>query len=75
MSGNEVAKAIEEVNTRNIKTGIDYNNDTRRIVKECETKIEHHGKRIDAQNKVIALMEKSILNLQMQSYILLLYIK
>ena len=49
----ENRQAFEEVTTKNVKTGIDYSTETRRLFRELEVKIEHLEKVVRSQGEII----------------------
>jgi len=60
----EGRKIFEETTTKNVKTGIDFANDTRRLFRELEDKVIHLGKAIRQQDITIEDLRKSLAVIQ-----------
>ena len=49
----ENRKAFEEVTTKNVKTGVDYSTDTRKLFRELEKKVEILENIVRSQSAII----------------------
>ena len=49
----ENRKAFEEVTTKNVKTGVDYSTDTRKLFRELEKKVEILESMVRSQSVII----------------------
>jgi methyl-accepting chemotaxis protein len=56
----EGRKIFEETTTNNVKTGIDFANDTRRLFRELEDKVTHLTNIVRQQEQTIEDLGKSL---------------
>ena len=60
----ELRKAFEEVTTRNVQATVSHSNETRRIVRELEKKIELLEGIVRNQNTIIDSLRLQLANVQ-----------
>jgi chaperonin cofactor prefoldin len=65
----EIAKASEEVATRNVLAAIQHSNETRKIVKELATILDALQNRVRVQNEEIKQLREQLSKLQQQFYL------
>jgi len=60
----ETRKIFEDVTTNNVKTGIDFANDTRRLFRELEDKVTHLSNIVRQQEATINDLRLSLVVIQ-----------
>ena len=60
----ETRKIFEDVTTNNVKTGIDFANDTRRLFRELEDKVTHLSNMVRQQEETINDLRLSLVVIQ-----------
>ncbi len=64
----ELRLAFEEVTTNNVKAVVDHSNETRKIVRELEDKLNSLGDLIRNYDTTIDLLKQQITHLQMKMF-------
>jgi hypothetical protein len=64
----ENRKAFEEVVTSNVRTGIDYSKETRRLFRELEMKLDNLDGMIRTQNTVIEGLRLQLAGVQAELF-------
>jgi len=64
----ELRKVFEETTTRNVNTMLDHGNETRKIVRELQEKVNQQDATIREQNKTIEALKLQLSNVQMKLY-------
>jgi chaperonin cofactor prefoldin len=64
----ELRKVFEEVTTKNVKTVVDYSTDTRKIVRDLQTKVDSQDKQIVLLNKLINDLRSQLAVIQAEVY-------
>ena len=64
----EMYRGFEELTARNVKAGIYYGNETRRLVRETQLKITALESQLRQANQAIEELRKLIVNLQIKAY-------
>lgn len=65
----QIKKAMEEVTTRNVSAAIQHSNETRRLFRALEIKINTNEQIIRSQNEKINNLQKQVSALQARLYI------
>ena len=60
----ETRKIFEETTTNNVKTGINFANDTRRLFRELEDKVTHLSNIVRQQEETIDALRLSLVVIQ-----------
>lgn len=64
----ELRLVFEETTTRNVQAMLDHGNETRKLVRELQEKVNKQDETIREQNKVIQAFKLQLANLQMEVY-------
>ncbi len=64
----ELRKAFEEVTTNNVKAAVAHSNETRRLVRELEGRVQSLDDLIRNYDNTIDLLKKQITNLQIKMF-------
>jgi 6-phosphogluconate dehydrogenase (decarboxylating) len=64
----ELRKVFEETTTRNVNTMLDHGNETRKIVRELQEKVNQQDATIREQNKTIEALKLQLSNVQIKLY-------
>ncbi len=64
----ELRKVFEETTTRNVNTMLDHGNETRKIVRELQEKVNQQDATIREQNKSIESLKLQLSNVQIKLY-------
>lgn len=64
----ELRKAFEEVTKRNVQASIDFGNETRKMVRELEIKIQNLENLIINKDGIIKELQKQVAFLQQKMY-------
>jgi hypothetical protein len=64
----ELRKAFEDVTTRNVKAAVEYSNETRKLVNDLVTKVDHLEKALIDKDKVINGLRMQIASIQQKLY-------
>ncbi len=64
----ELRLAFEEVTTNNVKAVIEYSSETRKLVRDLESKIESLDNLIRNYDTTIDLLKQQIVHLQMKMF-------
>ena len=68
MADDSVWKAHEETTTRNVRTAVEHGNESRRLVRELETKVEKLEKQIMLQEQKFNEMKKQLSAIQQKVF-------
>ena len=64
----EMRKVFEETTVRNVNAILDHGNETRRMMRELQEKVERQDATIREQHKTIEAFKLQLANLQMEVY-------
>lgn len=60
----ELRKIFEDVTTKNVRTIIEFTQDTRKLFRELSDVVDNLRKQLDVQNKTIAQLRLELTNVQ-----------